>query len=73
MKKIFKFLIDVFFKIMCSNYIFFLFFGICLFPIVVLISGFQGAFECYFDEKGLSYKKYKEMKQDFINIRKMNK
>ena len=73
MKRVLRFFLDIFFKFMCSNYIIYVFFGICFFPIVILVSGFQGAFECYFENKDLSYKKYKDTKQDFINIRKTNK
>jgi len=73
MKKIIRFIVDNFFKLMCSNYIIFIFFGICFIPIIFLISGFEGIKECYFENKDLSYSEYKNMKKNFTNIRKMHK
>ena len=73
MKKILRFVIDNFFKLMCSNYIIFIFFGICFFPIILLTNGISGAIECYFENKDLSYSQYKNIKENFNNIRKMHK
>lgn len=65
MKRVLRFFLDGFIKIMSISYPSYLILGILVSPIIFIVSGFSGLKECYFEHKDLSYSTYLSYKKSY--------